>query len=531
VPERTWERGPGFADVDWATTPLGPVETWSDPLRQAVDLVVNTEYAATLLWGPEFVLVYNEAYVPILGDKHPWALGRPCQEVFPEAWHLIGDTMQAVLDGKGSFYFEDQLVPLVRDGFLQDGYFTYSYSPVRSDDGTVEGVIDIVSEKTREVVALRRLALLAELRTQLAEVEGVDDLASVVMNVLGGGRPDLPVLDYRPASSRTDGSRLPIKPPRSLRGSDLLLEDAGDRHVAWMPVRSAGVDPADPPVLVVGLNPGLKPDHDYLSFLNLVSTAVTQTRNRLEAREVERRIALSERKLSEALQHSLLTPPAQVPGAHVAVRYRASAEQAEVGGDWYDAFVAADGVLTLTVGDVSGHDRTAAAGMAQVRNVLRGLAYTMKEPPSRVMTALDEALDGLGLGVLATAMLARAERDEDGTWTLSWTNAGSLPPVLVHADGRAELLDPPADLMLGVDETSERHDHRVTLEPGASVVLYSDGLVERRDRSLTESIARLARTLEGRDGLDAEQLAEHLLAHVTTSEDDDIALLVLRLDR
>lgn len=530
MPHRIWERGPGFADVDWAATPLGPVEKWSDALRQAVDLVVNTEHASTLLWGPEFVLVYNEAYVPILGDKHPWALGRPCQEVFPEAWHLIGDVMQDVLDGKGSFYFEDQLVPLVRDGFLQDGYFTYSYSPVRSDDGTVEGVIDIVSEKTREVVALRRLGLLAELRTELAEVETVDDLAPVVLRVLGGGRPDLPAVEYRPASSRAGGSSLPVHPPRSLRGTDLLLEDVGDRHVAWMPVRSAGVDPGDPPVLVVGLNPGLKTDDDYLSFLNLVSTAVTQTRNRLEAREVERRIALSERKLSEALQHSLLTPPAQVPGVRVAVRYRASEEQAEVGGDWYDSFVAADGVLTLTVGDVSGHDRTAAAGMAQVRNVLRGLAYTMKEPPSRVMAALDEALDGLGLGVLATAMLARAEQDPDGAWTFAWTNAGSLPPVLVRPDGRAELLDPPADLMLGIEPTSGRHDHRVPLEPGASVVLYSDGLVERRDRSLSEGIARLTRSLEGRDGLDAEQLAEHLLTHVTTSEDDDIALLVLRVD-
>ncbi|WP_019143863.1 SpoIIE family protein phosphatase [Aeromicrobium massiliense] len=528
--EQLWKRGPGFADVDWSATPLGPPEQWSTALRQAVDLVVNTEYAATLLWGPEFVLVYNEAYVPILGEKHPWALGRPCAEVFPEAWHLIGEAMQDVLDGKGALYYQDQLVPLVRGGFLQDGYFTYSYSPVHGEDGTVEGVIDIVSEKTREVVALRRLAVLAQLRTQLADVEAVDDLADVVLGVLAQADADLPDVEYRPSATRSTGTRLPATPPRSLRGTDLLLEDTGAGHVAWMPVRSAGVDPGDPPVLVAALSPGLRPDHDFLSFLNLVSTAVTQTRNRLEAREVERRIALSERKLSEALQHSLLTPPTQVEGFRVAVRYRASAEQAEVGGDWYDSFLAGDGALTVTVGDVSGHDRTAAAGMAQARNMLRALAFTMKEPPSRVMAALDEALEGLDLGVMATALLARVEQADDGGWQLSWTNAGSLPPVLVHADGRAELLDPPADLMLGVDPELVRHDHSVPLEPGSSVVLYSDGLIERRDRSLTESIERLTRTLDGRTGLDADQLAEHLLTHVSTSTDDDIALLVLRVD-
>ncbi len=528
--EPSWERGPGFRDVDWSTTPLGPVETWSTALRQAVDLVVNTEYAATLLWGPEFVLVYNEAYVPILQEKHPWALGRPCEEVFPEAWHLIGDKMQDVLDGNGPYFFEDQLVPLVRDGFLQDGYFTYSYSPVHGEDGTVEGVIDIVSEKTREVVALRRLALLAQLRTRLADVEAVDDLAPVVLEVLRQARADLPLVEYRSAASRGDDARLPTGPPRSLRGTDLLLERVEPGHVAWMPIRSAGVDPADPPALVLGLNPGLKPDDDYLSFLSLVGTAVTQTRNRLEARDVERRIALSERKLSEALQHSLLTPPTQVEGARVAVRYRASAEQAEVGGDWYDSFLASDGVLTVTVGDVAGHDRAAAAGMAQARNMLRALAFTMQEPPSRVMSALDEAIDGLELGVMATALLARARMLESGAWELSWTNAGSLPPVVVHADGRAELLDPDADLMLGVDAGLPRHDHRVELEKGACVVLYSDGLIERRDRSISESIDRLTRTLEGRAGLDADQLAEHLLTHVSTSTDDDIALLVLRVD-
>ena len=78
MPLKPWRKGPAFESVDWASTPLGRPEEWSPTLRQAVDVVVNTRFPATLLWGPQFVLVYNETYVPILGDKHPWALGRPC---------------------------------------------------------------------------------------------------------------------------------------------------------------------------------------------------------------------------------------------------------------------------------------------------------------------------------------------------------------------------------------------------------------------------------------------------------------------
>jgi serine phosphatase RsbU (regulator of sigma subunit) len=532
VPLKPWRKGPAFETVDWPSTPLGRPDDWTPTLRQAVDVVVNTRFPATLLWGPEFVLVYNEAYVPILGDKHPWALGRPCAEVFPEAWHLIGDMMQAVLDGAPSSLLDDALVPLVRGGQLRDGYFTYSYSPVHNEVGEVEGVLDIVTETTDKVVALRRMAVLTELRARLADVEAVDELESVVLDVLSGATEDVHVVEYREAATRPGpaGRALPSRPPRSLRGADLLLDDTGAGHVAWIPVRSPGVDLADPPALVIALNPGLSPDHRYLDFLRLVATAVSQVRARLEAREVERRIALSERRLSEALQSSLLTTPRHPDDVQVAVRYRPSADQAEVGGDWYDAFVDPHGELTVTVGDVSGHDRVAAAGMAHARTMLRALAHGVDAGPSTVMGLLDRALEGLDLGIQATAVLMRLHRSESdaGRWLARWTNAGSLPPIVLRGDGTVEVLES-YDLMLGVDPAVTRSDHEIELADGDVLVLYTDGLVERRGTSLTECIERLVKVVQWCAGLDVERAADRILLDVADEGvADDVALLVLR---
>ena len=149
-----------YQEVDWAATPVGPAALWSPALRSALDLALNTRFPVTLFWGPEFVLVYNEAFVELIGDKHPAALGRPARVVFPEAWDTIGPMMHAVLAGNGATWVEDERVPLWRSGRLEECWFTFSYSPVRGEDGVIEGVLDIATETTRQVLALRRLELL-----------------------------------------------------------------------------------------------------------------------------------------------------------------------------------------------------------------------------------------------------------------------------------------------------------------------------------------------------------------------------------
>ncbi|WP_432537212.1 SpoIIE family protein phosphatase [Kineococcus arenarius] len=272
-------------------------------------------------------------------------------------------------------------------------------------------------------------------------------------------------------------------------------------------------------------------DRRDLEVMDALAAQCAQTLQRIRSQEQERRVAAAERTLSEALQRSLLTRPAQPDHLEIAVRYLPAAARARVGGDWYDSFVLPDGTLTLVIGDVAGHDRDAAAAMGQVRNVLRGVAHTMRRPPAAVLTGMDEAMRSLGVDTFTTTVLAQVEQDPQqaarDVRTLRWSNAGHPPPILLDPDGDARLLSTEPDLFLGLDPATARHDHVVELAPNATVVLYTDGLVERRDASLEEGTEWLRSRVEGHQHLSAEGLCEHVLTGLDPQE-DDVALLVLR---
>lgn len=531
---------PAYRAMDWAATPLGPVDTWTPTLRSVVGLALHTRYPVSLLWGPEFVQLYNEAYVELIGDKHPQALGRPTQEMFKEAWDIVGPLMESVAAGEGATWVRDALVPLERNGFLEECYFTYSYSPVHAPDGSIEGVLDIASETTREVLTTRRLALLGRLRAQLAALEHPDDLGALVETFLGSGHPDLvraAIRAPRSAGVVPPDDGLPAAPyadPGAIE--EVLLEDGPRGKVAWLPLRAAGAAAGDPSLLVVELSSTLVPGEEYLTFLRLIATALTQTLDRLEALTAERRMAENDRRLSESMQRSLLSRPYDPQHLDIAVRYQPALDEARVGGDWYDSFVVPDGTLTLAIGDVAGHDEAAVAEMAQIRSLLRGIAFTRTEAPGRILTAVDEAMQGLGVESSATALLARVELvsypDGREVRRLRWSSAGHLPPVLVTPDGRARLLESDPEPLLGVDPGYRRRDSYVLLEDGASVVFYTDGLVERRGVPIDESLLWLRAALSDTQGLDAEALCDHLLGQLTDGDEveDDIALMVVRTE-
>ena len=479
--------------MDWAASPLGAVAAWTPALRNALDLALETRFPVTLFWGPEFVLVYNAAYAELIGDKHPAALGRPAREVFPEAWDAIGPMMQTVLAGHGATWVEDEKVPLWRRGRLEECWFTFSYSPVRGEDGVIEGVMDIATETTRQVLALRRLELLGRLRDELAEVENATDVTARALPLLRGASDDLASIDIRPV-------------------------DAGEPGPGAVRIAIPGADR----VLVVRLSEHLVPDAAYFGFLRLIATSLGEAIGRIAVRQAERRV-------SEVLQRSLLAEPTGQPGLEIAVRYRPAAEEAQIGGDWFDAFALPDGSLAVVVGDVTGHDADAAAAMAQVRNLLRGVAYTLRGAPAEVLAGVDRSMEGLGVDVFASAVLAQvAPADGQGGRDVRWSNAGHLPPVLVLPDGDAQLLTSTPDVLLGLGEAS-RGDHALTLPPGASLVVYTDGLIERRGVSLMDSLEWLAGTLRGHGGLTAEQLCDHLIAQLDDAVEDDVAMLVLRV--
>jgi PAS domain S-box-containing protein len=264
------------------------------------------------------------------------------------------------------------------------------------------------------------------------------------------------------------------------------------------------------------------------------------------ARDVAARAALAldnarlfqqQRQLAEQLQRSLLTPPPEPDHLQVVVRYTPAAEAAQVGGDWYDAFLQADGATVLVIGDVVGHDTAAAAAMGQVRGLLRGIAFTTQEGPAAVLTRLDAAMEGLQVGTNATAVVARLEQSLDerqrGVTQMRWSNAGHPPPMSVSPDGSVLVLaGVEADLLLGIDPGSPRVESRVTLDRGSTVLLYTDGLVERRGQSLDEGLERLRALLSELAGYALEDLCDELLARLLpSSSDDDVALVAVRLHR
>jgi serine phosphatase RsbU (regulator of sigma subunit)/anti-sigma regulatory factor (Ser/Thr protein kinase) len=246
------------------------------------------------------------------------------------------------------------------------------------------------------------------------------------------------------------------------------------------------------------------------------------------------RLYASQRHVATELQQSLLTDPPAVAFADIAVRYVAASRRAEVGGDWYDVFRRRSGGVMVVVGDVAGHDSRAAAAMGQLRGLLRGIGFRGAENPSEVLRGVDEAIEELELATLATAVLAEIsppEKEADGA-RLRWSNAGHPVPVLLDPDGRARLLTPSrgkADLLLGIDPLTERTTETATLPFGSTLLLFTDGLVERRGESLDEGTARLLRLVEERATDDLDRLCDALVdGLVPSAAADDVAIIAFR---
>jgi serine phosphatase RsbU (regulator of sigma subunit) len=238
-----------------------------------------------------------------------------------------------------------------------------------------------------------------------------------------------------------------------------------------------------------------------------------------------------QRALADELQRSMLTEPPRPRNCRIVVRYVPAAAGAEIGGDWYDAFQQPSGTTVLAIGDVVGHDTRAAASMGQVRGLLRGISYAREGSPAEVLSELDRAVQGLALDTMATALVARLETDEarlrEGQVLLRWASAGHLPPVVIGPDRTISVLEgEPADLLLGVAPESPRHDHTTVLDRGSTVLLYTDGLVERRDRDIDAGTDELVALLAGCAGLPLEQLCDRVLAEMFLPDaEDDVALL------
>ncbi len=306
-------QGPSLADLiatrDWTDTPVGPMDGWPPSLRTALSICLESRFPILIWWGPELVMLYNDAYSPLIGSKHPAALGQRGADCFPEIWEIIGPMLAGVREQGMSTWSNDQLLLLERRGFPEECYFTFSYSPIRNEAGAIEGVFTAVAETTSHVIGARRLRILRELTTATTEARTPSEVCTRAAAVLRGSISVAFSLAYlfdadssvarlaatsdlelrasvapRLVTLAGDGSEQPW-PLSTVAGDDetRLLDDVGVRvggdtaaglasRAAVFPLRQGTADPVG--ALVLGLNERRPIDEDYLAFLKLVARQV-----------------------------------------------------------------------------------------------------------------------------------------------------------------------------------------------------------------------------------------------------------------
>jgi PAS domain S-box-containing protein len=142
---------------DWSSTPLGRIEDWSEVLLSSVNLMLACAFPSLVFWGTDLVQLYNDAFIPLLAERHPSGLGQTARECWSDAWQIVGPNLKRVMDDGATVYHQDTIVPIVRDGKLQDIRWTYSYSPIFGSGGAVLGVLVICQDITREASAAQDL--------------------------------------------------------------------------------------------------------------------------------------------------------------------------------------------------------------------------------------------------------------------------------------------------------------------------------------------------------------------------------------
>ncbi|MEU9591680.1 SpoIIE family protein phosphatase [Streptomyces sp. NPDC048193] len=416
---------------------------------------------------------------------------------------------------------------------------------------------------------LERLALLAETTTQVTSTLNVDETLRRLVALVLPRLADWAVIDliteheevWRTSVVHVDGDSLvhredlegpmppvpeesPMPLSRALRGVASALagpetyQRAPDSGIAVEQrrlfdatgIRSAAIVPLRGTREVLGaltLGRADKPGEFSTFDLPLIEDIARRASLALDNARLYQR----QRAVAETMQNHLLPQMPRVPGLQMAVRYLPAPDASQVGGDWYDAFSLSDGATALAVGDVVGHDLEAAAGMAQLRNMLRAYAWSQQQPASRIVERLDEAIMPITDVSMATLVFARVIRTEEGAWRLSWTNAGHPPPLLVTRDGLADYLTDGHSLLLGTGLNASRPDATVLLPPGCTLLLYTDGLIEAPGRTLDEGMDRLRQHAASLAHRPLPSFADQLLRRVRPPGLDDVALLALRTPR
>jgi hypothetical protein len=272
------EMGARMRAMDWSKTTLGPVEGWPQSLRSTVSMLLPSKAQIVLFWGPDFTVVYNDAYRPVFGAKHPQALGVPGHEAWNEIWDCVLHGLLAGVVRTGeAFWGKDLLFELERHGFPEETYFDVSYDPVRVESGEVGGVYCIVAETTERVVGQRRLAILKELAERNATARTAHAACLLATETLA----------TRPQDVVFALAYLDDELECSTPGAEQQLQAARPEWVKELTLTSAATD-GHSARLVVGLNPRRPFDDQYRAFVDLIADQVRTGVTNARAHEQER---------------------------------------------------------------------------------------------------------------------------------------------------------------------------------------------------------------------------------------------------
>ncbi|MBQ1017155.1 SpoIIE family protein phosphatase [Micromonospora sp. D93] len=550
----------GVRAHDWAETPLGPADGWDVTMRAVVELILASPMPMALAYGDDLVLLYNAGYAELLGTKHPSALGRPAAEVFAEIWALpgVGAVIERCYRQGVPFLEKESTLPLVRghSATVEQAVFTRGYSPVRDSAGQIVGVLTVAAETTH---VTEQLQSLSEVAAALAGTLTLDDVARVALRYAittfdpdqasfavdegGGGwrmvrrvRGELldeaderlpPLWRRAPAdwaapvvqAARSGG-------PSFTRDGQPLRDTAADRHD--QKIQAMAALPLGTSVVRGGLAVGYQVPHTWSPAERALLAASAELIG--QAAERARRFE-TQHGTAQLLQRSMLPEHLpDLPRLRIAARYDPGVDGNAAGGDFYDAFLLPNGSLGVVLGDVAGHDVQAAARMGQVRAALRALA--LADPtPDAVLAGLDRLVTSLGaeagtheLFVTVAFGVIDAERRE-----LTLSSAGHPAPLIRRGDpdGRfhAEYVDVPAGPPLGLGVRPGTTT--VAFRPGDTLLLFSDGVVERRRQSLSAGLATLSDAIAKAGSGDPRALCAVATAAVPGGTEDDVAVLAV----
>ncbi|QCN99769.1 response regulator (plasmid) [Azospirillum argentinense] len=321
------EMGAQMRAFDWASTVLGPPEDWPRSLKTAVRIMLTSRQPIWIGWGRDLIYFYNDAYKSIIGGKHPWALGRPASVVWREIWDDIGPMLATAMTGDEGTYVEGQLLVMERNGYPEETYYTFSYSPVPDDDGSPGGIICANSDDTQRIIGERQLTLLRDLAAGTADARTLPEVCERSAQALATNPRDMPfALLYvaepdgasaslagscgigrgHPAAPETlavDGTSVwPFTPTLHdpVLVDDLAATFGADlppgvwrrppAQAAAIPVPASG-EAGRAGLLVVGLNPFRLFDDGYRRFLGLVAGQIAAAITNVQTYEAERRRA------------------------------------------------------------------------------------------------------------------------------------------------------------------------------------------------------------------------------------------------